>query len=139
MAVHTTPSTAPGTTPALRRGEALHCVPGTARDPGRPSPPGSAAQYRRIAFPGGSPLATALPAVRDTTTGRLLLVRDDGSVEEIDNTLPGAADLGLRPNDSVAGVPQLRSHTVRFLGLSIASACLGSRCAGADPPIGRLG
>lgn len=53
--------------------------------------------------------------VTDNPGGRLLRVGPDGSVSEVATDMPGAADLGLRSGDRVAGIPQLRSGTVRFL------------------------
>lgn len=53
--------------------------------------------------------------VTDHTGGRLLRVGPDGTVTEVRGELPGAADLGLRPGDRLAAVPQLREGKVRFV------------------------
>lgn len=53
--------------------------------------------------------------VTDNPGGRLVLVAADGTVTELAKDIPGAADLGLRPGDRVAAIPQLHSGTVRFL------------------------
>lgn len=53
--------------------------------------------------------------VTDNPGGRLIRVDTQGSVTELAKDIPGAADLGLRPGDRVAAIPQLSEGVVRFL------------------------
>lgn len=53
--------------------------------------------------------------VTDNAGGRLVRVRPDGSTTDIASGISNAADLGLRPGDRLAAIPDLDSNVVKFL------------------------